>query len=104
MLQRFTFARAEYSEYDNDAIPAHSFVRSVFNITVEQGWRPLYHKELSNITVDYEQYKPLNFHLEDELHKCVPLLMSLRSRLLTYWRMQNDCPLALGEGYPAGVE
>ena len=42
-------------------VPAHNFVKSVYNITVERGWRPLYHRELANLLEIYHAKTPMIF-------------------------------------------
>jgi len=38
-------------------IPAHKAVKSVFNITREHAWRPLWEKDLGNIQFEYKAGK-----------------------------------------------
>lgn len=56
-----------------DAIPAHRSVKSVYNITRERGWRPIWEKELANVKYTYETGKiAAGFRPEDPIHEYVP--------------------------------
>jgi hypothetical protein len=55
-----------------ETVPAHLSVKSVYNITRERGWRPIWEKELANVKYAYETGKiAAGFHPEDPIHKCV---------------------------------
>jgi hypothetical protein len=55
-----------------DSLPAHRSVKSVYNITRERGWRPIWEKELANVKYAYETGKiSAGFHPEDPIHQCV---------------------------------
>ncbi|KAJ7439477.1 hypothetical protein FB451DRAFT_1301899 [Mycena latifolia] len=57
-----------------ETVPAHLSVKSVYNITRERGWRPIWEKELANVKYAYESGKMASgFHPEDPIHKGVAL-------------------------------
>ncbi|KAJ7863354.1 hypothetical protein B0H14DRAFT_3444217 [Mycena olivaceomarginata] len=57
-----------------DSLPAHRSVKSVYNITRERGWRPIWEKELANVKYAYETGKiSAGFHPEDPIHQGVSL-------------------------------
>ncbi|KAJ6470227.1 hypothetical protein C8R47DRAFT_988782, partial [Mycena vitilis] len=57
-----------------EAVPAHRSVKSVYNITRERGWRPIWEKELANVKYEYESGRmAAGYHPEDPIHKGVAL-------------------------------
>lgn len=55
-----------------DTLPAHRAVKSVFNITRERGWRPLWDKELANIEAFYlAKVATVGLVLNDAMHQYV---------------------------------
>ncbi|KAJ7185212.1 hypothetical protein C8R46DRAFT_881931, partial [Mycena filopes] len=61
-------------ELELDTVPAHMSVKSVYNITRERGWRPIWEKELANVKYAYETGKiAAGFHPQDPIHEGVAL-------------------------------
>ncbi|KAJ7082929.1 hypothetical protein B0H15DRAFT_803055 [Mycena belliarum] len=57
-----------------ETVPAHLSVKSVYNITRERGWRPIWEKELANVKYAYESGKmAAGYHPEDPIHQGVAL-------------------------------
>ncbi|KII90163.1 hypothetical protein PLICRDRAFT_53263 [Plicaturopsis crispa FD-325 SS-3] len=55
---------------DVDELPAHRFVKSVYNIVRERAWRPLFHTELQNILVAWKEGQlGAGYHPLDERHQ-----------------------------------
>jgi len=57
-----------------EELPPHIFVKSVFNITQECGWKPLLYTELENILVVWRRGpEEANYHPHDPVHWCATL-------------------------------
>ncbi|KAJ7163849.1 hypothetical protein C8R43DRAFT_879192 [Mycena crocata] len=70
-----------------ETVPAHLSVKSVYNITRERGWRPIWEKELANVKYAYESGKmAAGFHPEDPIHQGVALWLWAK---ITQLRLDN---------------
>ena len=59
-----------------ETLPAHRAVKSVFNITRERGWRPLWDKELANIEAFYlAKVATVGLIVNDAIHAYVYVIM-----------------------------
>jgi hypothetical protein len=57
-------------DLDPNLVPPHKSVKSVYNITRERGWRPIWEKELANVLHMYTDGKlAAGYHPEDPIHK-----------------------------------
>ena len=63
--------RQTYQPYlDNDTLPAHVFVKSIYNITRERNWRPLYSGVLANIEFKWATGKmDAGYHPNNPIHE-----------------------------------
>jgi len=70
-----TMLRQRYDPFlPIEEIPAHTFVKSVFNITRERAWRPLWENELGQIKVEWESGQiEAGYHPNDPLHEGIAL-------------------------------
>lgn len=56
-----------------DDLPAFRTTKSIFNITRERAWRPIFEKDLSNVLYFYNAGKlRIGFQADDPLHEYVP--------------------------------
>ncbi|CAK5270489.1 unnamed protein product [Mycena citricolor] len=63
-----------YPDLSLEIVPAHRSVKSVYNITCERGWRPIWEKELANVKHEYESGKVASgFHPDNPIHEGVCL-------------------------------
>lgn len=62
--------RKKYQPYiSEDTLPSYRAVKSVFNITRERGWRPIWEKELGNVLHEYIVGKEIaQFQENDTIH------------------------------------
>ncbi|KAF8958233.1 hypothetical protein BDZ97DRAFT_1906555 [Flammula alnicola] len=62
-----------YQPYlSEETLPAHKAVKSIYNITRECNWRPIWEKELGNVAFEYTSGKALiGFHQDDPIHEGV---------------------------------
>ncbi|KAF8911450.1 hypothetical protein CPB84DRAFT_1671914 [Gymnopilus junonius] len=64
--------RALYADVPEDILPSFKAVKSTFNITRERSWHPLWEKELSNVTHEYQLGKIASgFHQGDPTHVAI---------------------------------
>jgi hypothetical protein len=53
-----------------DTLPAHRATKSIFNITRERAWRPLWEKELGNVLHSYKIGKEsIGFQINNPIHE-----------------------------------
>ena len=52
--------------FTEDQLPAFKAVKSVYNITRERGWRPIWEKELGNIAHEYQSGKAAAGFVEND--------------------------------------
>jgi hypothetical protein len=63
----FGYNRQKYQPYiSEEQLPAVKTVKSVFNITRERNWRPLYEKDLANVLHFYQSGKVESGFLEND--------------------------------------
>ncbi|KAJ7194165.1 hypothetical protein GGX14DRAFT_576656 [Mycena pura] len=68
--------RQSASPLDLQKVPAHQSVKSVYNITRERAWRPLYHDELANVRWFYDNGKiEAGYHPLDAVHQDVSIFV-----------------------------
>jgi hypothetical protein len=83
-------------------MPPHKSVKSVYNITCERGWRPIWEKELANVHHMYSTGKiAAGFHPEDPIHEFS--LYSLIALSILNDVFQRRVALALGNDYTKSV-
>lgn len=68
-----------YQPYlDPQVIAPHRAVKSIFNVTRERGWRPIWEKDLGNVKHAYISGKvDAGFHEDKPLHEYVSLNSSV---------------------------
>ena len=54
-----------------EELPPHIFVKSVFNITREHSWKPLFYTELENILVAWREGPEAGYQPHNAIHTCV---------------------------------
>ncbi|KAF7310286.1 hypothetical protein MIND_00402600 [Mycena indigotica] len=65
-----------FPELSLEVVPAHRSVKSVYNITRERNWRPLWEKELANVRYQYEAGKiEAGYHPADPIHQEVAVFV-----------------------------
>ncbi|KAF7307411.1 hypothetical protein MIND_00535500 [Mycena indigotica] len=68
-------SQESFPELSLELVPAHRSVKSVYNITRERNWRPLWEKDLANIRFQYETGKiDAGYHPTDPIHQQVLFL------------------------------
>ncbi|KAJ7182577.1 hypothetical protein C8R43DRAFT_868246 [Mycena crocata] len=74
-----------------EAVPAHHSVKSVYNITRERGWRPIWEKELANVKYAYKSGKVASgYHPEDPIHAGVALWLWAKITQLRLDQIQRE--------------
>ncbi|KAF7293373.1 hypothetical protein MIND_01114100 [Mycena indigotica] len=85
-----TLRQAAFEALPLDQLPAHRSVKSVYNITRERNWRPLWEKDLANIKFQYESGKiGAGYHPQDPVHQEIAVFvwgMAVQRRLDEYKR------------------
>ncbi|KAJ7216981.1 hypothetical protein GGX14DRAFT_601649 [Mycena pura] len=68
--------QAALPELSVEELPAHRSVKSVYNITRERNWRPLWEKELANVKYQYETGKiEAGYHPQDPIHQEIAIFV-----------------------------
>ncbi|KAF8179208.1 hypothetical protein BJ912DRAFT_855711 [Pholiota molesta] len=75
LIPLITTLRQIYQPYlSEEILPAHKAVKSIYNVTRERNWRPIWEKELGNVAFEYTSGKGLiGFHQDNPIHEGVAL-------------------------------